>query len=83
MVEQQVTDDFGDESVSSLPMEIGDAVAYPGVTRRHGRAVPNINGSSAHLFLHWVDRDGPHAAQAFDGAGVPPRVNLSFVRRLF
>jgi hypothetical protein len=41
--------------------------------------VPNPNSWSAHLFLHWVDRDGPHAAHAFDGAGAPPRVNFSFV----
>lgn len=79
VIEQQVTDDFGDEPTSSLAMEIGDAVAYQGVTHRHGRTVPNPNSWSAHLFLHWVDRDGPHAAQAFDGAGMPPRVNFTFV----
>jgi hypothetical protein len=79
VVKQQVTDDFGDEPMSSLAMEIGDAVAYQGVTHRHGRTVPNPNSWSAHLFLHWVDREGPHAAHAFDGAGAPPRVNFSFV----
>lgn len=77
-LEQQITDDFGDEPMSSLAMEIGDAVAYQGATHRHGRTQPNPNSWSAHLFLHWVDRDGLHATQAFDGAGMPPRVQFRF-----
>ena len=48
------------------------AVLYRGVQHRHGRIKPNPNRWSAHLFLHWVDRDGPHAAQAFDVMAAPP-----------
>ena len=59
-------------------MEVGDAVLYQGVHHRHGRMSPNPNGWSAHLFLHWVDRDGPHRAHAFDGNAAPAEVNFSF-----
>ncbi len=76
--DDEVADDFGLEPKSSLAMNIGDAVAYRGVTHRHGRTMPNPNLWSAHLFLHWVDRDGPFAAEAFDGAGMPPPVNFTF-----
>jgi hypothetical protein len=73
-----VAEDFGQEATSSLVMQVGDAVAYRGTDHRHGRTMPNPNAWSAHLFLHWVDRDGPHADQAFDGAGVPGPVNFTF-----
>jgi hypothetical protein len=71
-------DDFGDEPNRSMAMAVGDAVAYRGVEHRHGRTTPNPNGWSAHLFLHWVDPDGPFADQAFDGAGEPKPVNFTF-----
>ena len=61
-----VDDDFGGERFSSLKMAVGDAVMYEGISRRHGRLKPNPNKWSAHIFLHWVDRDGPHAGQAFE-----------------
>ena len=61
---------FGDEPYASLAMQAGDAVLYQGVTRRHGRSQPNPNGWSAHLFLHWVDRDGPYRSHAFDAERV-------------
>lgn len=60
-------DDFEGASFAAFAMEPGDAVLYEGVHHRHGRITPNPNGWSAHLFLHWVDRDGPYARQAFDG----------------
>ncbi|MFL9842698.1 hypothetical protein ABS767_17135 [Sphingomonas sp. ST-64] len=47
-------------------MEPGDGVIYDGVHLRHGRTQPNPNGWSAHLFLHWVERDGRYASHAFD-----------------
>jgi hypothetical protein len=72
------TDDFGPEPSAALAMAVGDAVAYRGVEHRHGRTLPNPNAWSAHLFLHWVDPDGPFADQAFDGAGEPPPVNFTF-----
>jgi hypothetical protein len=57
---------FGEEPFASIPMQPGDAVLYQGVRFRHGRTMPNPNRWSAHLFLHWVDRDGPHRGNAFD-----------------
>jgi len=62
----KVRDDFDGESFASVPMRVGDAIAYRGIDRRHGRVVPNPNRWSAHLFLHWVDADGPHRDHAFD-----------------
>ena len=73
------TDDFGDETSTAMAMEVGDAVAYRGVEHRHGRTTPNPNAWSAHLFLHWVDPDGPFADQAYDGAGEPKPVNFTFI----
>lgn len=58
--------DFGKESFVSLPMRAGDAVLYRGVNHRHGRIDPNPNKWSAHLFMHWVDSNGPFADHAFD-----------------
>ncbi len=58
--------DFGDEAYSAIAMSAGDAVMYRGVDHRHGRIEPNPNRWSAHLFLHWVDANGPHADDAFD-----------------
>ncbi|WP_260591529.1 hypothetical protein [Sphingomonas sp. TF3] len=71
--------DFGGKRYVSLTMEPGDAVLYRGVEHRHGRMTPNANGWSAHLFLHWVERDGPYASFAFDGnADTTKPVNFSF-----
>jgi hypothetical protein len=61
-----IEDDFGADPFCSIAMKPGDGVLYRGVAHRHGRVSPNPNRWSAHLFLHWVDRDGPHAAHAFD-----------------
>jgi hypothetical protein len=69
-----VDQDFGTEEFSSLQMSAGDAVMYRGVNHRHGRLEPNPNSWSAHMFLHWVDANGPYAGHAFD------RVNLERVR---
>ena len=66
-----------DEAHSAVPMQVGDAVLYQGVHHRHGRTTPNPNRWSAHLFLHWVDREGPYRDQAFDG-NAPPKVDFSF-----
>lgn len=60
-------EDFGDEPFTSIPMVPGDAVLYRGIDRRHGRMTPNPNKWSAHLFLHWVETDGPYRDQAFEG----------------
>lgn len=62
-----VTNDFSGEEYSSLIMQPGDCIAYQGITHRHGRLHPNPNHWSAHLFMHWVDRNGPFSQYAFDG----------------
>jgi hypothetical protein len=65
-----------DEDAVALAMEPGDGVLYQGVRHHHGRTVPNPNRWSAHLFLHWVERGGAFAGEAFDGQ-VPPE-NVPF-----
>src|SRR5690348_13475100 len=59
-----------DEDYVELPMRAGDAVMYRCVNHRHGRIEPNPNRWSAHLFLHWVDANGPFKDQAFDRIAV-------------
>lgn len=61
-----VQEDFGAGEYGSVAMNPGDGVLYQGVHHRHGRVDPNPNQWSAHLFMHWVDRDGPYAEHAFD-----------------
>ena len=73
-----ISTDWGPEPAASLAMEVGDAVAYRGVEHRHGRTTPNPNRWSAHLFLHWIDPEGPHADRAFDGRGIPEPVDFTF-----
>lgn len=72
----KVEEGFGDEPFASLEMKVGDAVLYQGVHHRHGRISPNPNGWSMHMFLHWVDRDGPYREHAFDGR--MPQANTQF-----
>ena len=61
-----LSDDFGGDRYRALAMMPGDGVLYRGVRTRHGRMTPNPNRSSAHLFLHWVEAEGPHREHAFD-----------------
>jgi hypothetical protein len=63
---------------ASISMKAGDAVLYQGVHHRHGRTTPNPNRWSVHLFLHWVDRNGPYSEHSFDGRA-PTNVDFSFV----
>lgn len=70
--------DFGDEPHGALAMAPGDAVVYRGHDYRHGRTTPNPNRWSAHLFMHWVDRDGPHRDQVFDGKPLLGPVDFRF-----
>lgn len=65
------------EDYAELPMRAGDAVMYRGVNHRHGRIEPNPNRWSAHLFLHWVDANGPFADQAFDRVAVQKAMEAS------
>lgn len=59
-------DDFGGEPYRSFEMQPGDAVLYSGSIYRHGRPTPNPNRWSAHIFLQWVSRGGPHETEAFE-----------------
>ncbi len=63
---KKVAENHGDAKYHRLTTMPGDAVLYPGYGRRHGRLEPNPNRWSAHIFLHWVDADGPHAKYSFD-----------------
>lgn len=65
-----------DEAASAVAMQPGDAVLYQGVHHHHGRTTPNPNAWSAHLFLHWVGREGPYAGEAFDKQLPPERVTI-------
>ncbi|GAB4530285.1 MAG: hypothetical protein Kow00133_19010 [Amphiplicatus sp.] len=51
----------------NLPLSVGDAILYNGINYLHGRTTPNPNRWAAHIFFHWVDRNGRHARHAFDG----------------
>ena len=61
-----VADDFGSQAYGSVTMQPGDGVMYQGTHHRHGRLDPNPNSWSAHLFLHWVEKEGRYRDQAFD-----------------
>jgi hypothetical protein len=74
----RVDETWGNEPHAALAMEVGDGVLYQGVQHRHARVTPNPNGWSAHLFLHWVERDGPYAEHAFDGQIKPAPSNFRF-----
>lgn len=63
--------DFEGAPYRALSLNPGDAILYHGVNYRHGRITPNPNRWSAHLFLHWVDLDGPYKDWAFDRQKLP------------
>lgn len=58
--------DYGGNAYSDFAMQPGDAVLYKGIEHRHARLAPNPNNWSAHMFLHWVEKDGPYAGEAYD-----------------
>lgn len=62
----EVKENFGSQNFGSVAMRPGDGVLYQGVHHRHGRLDPNPNSWSAHLFLHWVEKNGPYGDHAFD-----------------
>jgi hypothetical protein len=74
-----LSDDFGSGDYASVAMAIGDAVLYQASKYPHGRIRPNPNAWSAHLFLFFVDRDGPFRDHAFDGEPILDKVDFSFV----
>ena len=70
--------DFGTMDYASIEMGVGDAVLYQGSHYAHGRMQPNPNAWSAHLFLFFVDRNGPYSKHAFDEKQFD-RVDFTFV----
>ncbi|MCW5723549.1 MAG: hypothetical protein KIS81_01170 [Maricaulaceae bacterium] len=70
--------DFGKDEYSTVNMKPGDAVLYQGVHYRHGRLDPNPNRWSAHIFLHWIDRNGPYKDHAFDKRALPGAAEFRF-----
>lgn len=74
-----LSNDFGGAAYESIGMEVGDAVLYQASRYPHGRMQPNPNAWSAHLFLFFVDQDGPYRDHAFDGEMVPDKVDFTFV----
>ena len=73
-----LSDDFGSMDHASVRMEVGDALLYQGSRYPHGRMQPNPNSWSAHLFLFFVDRNGPYSKHAFDEKQFE-RVDFTFV----
>ncbi len=70
--------DYGENAYTDFTMQPGDAVLYKGIEHRHGRLVPNPNRWSAHMFLHWVEKNGPHAAESYDGNRLPSHGDFVF-----
>ena len=70
--------DYGGASYTDFAMQPGDAVLYKGIEHRHGRLAPNPNRWSAHMFLHWVAKDGPYAGESYDGRSLPGHGDFVF-----
>ncbi len=58
--------EWGDLPHTSFSMGVGDGLLYRGPRYAHARTSPNPNDMSAHVFLFWVERNGPHADWSFD-----------------
>ncbi len=74
-----ISDDFQGLPFSTVDMKAGDAVIYRGIDVRHGRADPNPNVWSAHMFLHWVEKGGRYSDAAFEYGSSTERTNFEFV----
>ena len=71
-------DDFEGDAYKGIMLKPGDAIVYHGVNYRHGRTIPNPNRWSAHIFLHWVDAEGPFKGWAFDKKEFPTGTDFVF-----
>ena len=78
LLKTDTSEDFGDNDYVNVKMNPGDATAYRGVHFRHARLTPNPNAWSAHLFMGWVDRDGPYKGNAFDELKLPRPAEFFF-----
>jgi predicted 2-oxoglutarate/Fe(II)-dependent dioxygenase YbiX len=62
-------------NISEISMDVGDAVIYRGMDKVHWRN--KFEGQwQAQVFLHYVDADGPHANQKYDGRSQLSHHNL-------
>lgn len=52
---------------NKVDMQVGDAVLYRGMEVEHWREKYTEGRWQAQVFLHYVDADGPHADQKYDG----------------
>jgi predicted 2-oxoglutarate/Fe(II)-dependent dioxygenase YbiX len=52
---------------NKIDMQVGDAVLYRGMDVEHWREKYTEGKWQAQVFLHYVDADGPHADQKYDG----------------
>jgi len=52
---------------NKVDMQVGDAVLYRGMDIEHWREKYTEGQWQAQVFLHYVDADGPHADQKYDG----------------
>lgn len=52
---------------NKVNMQVGDAVLYKGMEVEHWREKYTEGQWQAQVFLHYVDADGPHADQKYDG----------------
>lgn len=52
---------------NKIDMQVGDAVLYRGMDIEHWREKYIEGQWQAQVFLHYVDADGPHADQKYDG----------------
>ncbi len=73
-----------DGRARTVELEPGDIMIYRGIDVPHWREA--FTGlSSAHMFLHFVDADGPHTDMAYDGRaslGAPPAAKAPVRDRL-
>ena len=59
-------EDIKVKNISKITMDVGDAVVYRGCEKIHWRE--DFKGEwQAQVFLHYVDQNGPHADQKYDG----------------
>jgi hypothetical protein len=52
---------------NKVEMQVGDAILYRGMELEHWREIYSEGEWQAQVFLHYVDADGPHADQKYDG----------------
>jgi hypothetical protein len=58
---------FSVSNVSKFTMNVGDAILYEGTKKAHWREEYKEGRWQAQVFLHYVDANGPHASEKYDG----------------